>query len=104
MGGDIIRTGGRTAADVAPSTYKPDRSMLVDRSTLVGNTTSAPRNTTGRYNVGQGLAKAGQMGLTQIAKVGSSAGAWVENLLVDFAREGSNGYWDPDTSNWLFNR
>lgn len=104
MGGDIIRTGGRTAADVAPSTYKPDRSMLVDRSTLVGNTTSAPRNTTGRYNVGQGLAKAGQMGLTQIAKVGSSAGAWVENLLGDFAREGSNGYWDPDTSNWLFNR
>lgn len=104
MGGDIIRTGGRTAADVAPSTYKPDTSMLVDRSTLVGNTTSAPRNTTGRYNVGQGLAKAGQMGLTQIAKVGSSAGAWVENLLGDFAREGSNGYWDPDTSNWLFNR
>lgn len=56
------------------------------------------------YNVGQGLAKAGQMGLTQIAKVGSSAGAWIENLLGDFAREGSNGYWDPDTSNWLFNR
>lgn len=104
MGGDIIRTGGRTAADVAPSTYKPDRSTLVDRSALVGNTTSAPRNTTGRYNVGQGLAKAGKMGLTQIAKVGSSAGAWVENLLGDFAREGSNGYWDPDTSNWLFNR
>ena len=56
------------------------------------------------YNVGQGLAKAGQMGLTQIAKAGSSAGAWIENLLGDFAREGTNGYWDPDTSNWLFNR
>lgn len=100
MGGDIIRTGGRTAADVAPSTYKPDTSMLVTPSVPAGNTTSAA----GKYNVGQGLAKAGQVGLTQIAKVGSSAGAWIENLLGDFAREGSNGYWDPDTSNWLFNR
>lgn len=100
MGGDIIRTGGRTAADVAPSTYKPDTSMLVTPGVPAGNTTSAA----GEYNVGQGLAKAGQMGLTQIAKVGSSAGAWIENLLGDFAREGSNGYWDPDTSNWLFNR
>lgn len=100
MGGDIIRTGGRTAADVAPSTYKPDTSMLVTPSVPAGNTTSAA----GKYNVGQGLAKVGQMGLTQIAKVGSSAGAWIENLLGNFAREGSNGYWDPDTSNWLFNR
>lgn len=100
MGGDIIRTGGRTAADVAPSTYKPDTSMLVTPGVPAGNTTSAA----GKYNVGQGLAKAGQMGLTQIAKVGSSAGTWIENLLGDFAREGSNGYWDPDTSNWLFNR
>lgn len=100
MGGDIIRTGGRTAADVAPSTYKPDTSMLVTPSVPAGNTTSAA----GKYNVGQGLAKAVQMGLTQIAKVGSSAGAWIENLLGNFAREGSNGYWDPDTSNWLFNR
>lgn len=56
------------------------------------------------YNVGQGLAKAGQMGLTQVAKAGSSAGAWLENLLGDFAREGTNGYWDPDTSKWPFNR
>ena len=56
------------------------------------------------YNVGQGLAKAGQMGLTQVAKAGSSAGAWIENLLGDFAREGTNGYWNPDTSKWLFNR
>lgn len=100
MGSDIIRTGGRTAADVAPSTYKPDTSMLVTPGVPAGDTTSAA----GKYNVGQGLAKAGKMGLTQIAKVGSSAGAWVENLLGDFAREGSNGYWDPDTSNWLFNR
>lgn len=100
MGGDIIRTGGRTAADVAPSTYKPDTSMLVTPGVPAGNTASAA----GKYNVGQGLAKAGQMGLTQIAKVGSSAGAWIENQLGNFAREGSNGYWDPDTSNWLFNR
>ena len=56
------------------------------------------------YSVGQGLAKAGQMGLTQVAKAGSAAGAWLENLLGDFAREGTNGYWDPDTSKWLFNR
>lgn len=100
MGGDIIRTGGRTAADVAPSTYKPNTSMLVTPGVPAGDTTSAA----GKYNVGQGLAKAGQMGLTQIAKVGSSAGAWIENQLGNFAREGSNGYWDPDTSNWLFNR
>lgn len=56
------------------------------------------------YNVGQGLAKAGQIGLTQIAKAGSSAGAWLENQLGNFAREGTNGYWNPDTSKWLFNR
>lgn len=56
------------------------------------------------YNVWHGLAKAGQMGLTQFAKAGSSAGAWIENLLGDIAREGTNGYWDPDTSQWLFNR
>lgn len=56
------------------------------------------------YNVWQGLAKAGQIGLTQIAKAGSSAGAWLENQLGNFAREGTNGYWDPDTSKWLFNR
>lgn len=56
------------------------------------------------YNVGQGLAKAGQIGLTQIAKAGSSAGAWLENQLGNFAREGTNGYWDPDTRKWLFNR
>ena len=53
MGGDIIRTGGRTAADVAPSTYKPDTSMLVTPGVPAGNTTSA----SGKYNVGQGLAK-----------------------------------------------
>lgn len=56
------------------------------------------------YNVGQGLSKAGQIGLTQIAKAGSSAGAWLENQLGNFAIEGTNGYWDPDTSKWLFNR
>lgn len=56
------------------------------------------------YNVGQGLAKAGQMGLTQVAKAGSSAGAWLENLLGDFAREGTNGYWDPDVSKWPMHR
>ena len=55
-------------------------------------------------DVGLGLAKAGQLGLTQIAKAGSSAGAWLENRLGDFAREGTNGYWDPDASKWLFNR
>nr|DAM55459.1 MAG TPA: PolyVal ADP-Ribosyltransferase [Caudoviricetes sp.] len=44
MGGDIIRTGGRTAADVAPSTYKPDTSMLVTPGVPAGNTTSAAGN------------------------------------------------------------
>lgn len=56
------------------------------------------------YNYGQGLAKAGQIGLTQIAKVGSSAGAWAENMLGAFIKEGSNGVVAPDTSKWLFNR
>lgn len=56
------------------------------------------------YNYGQGLAKAGQIGLTQIAKAGSSVGAWAENMLGGFIKEGSNGVVAPDTSKWLFNR
>lgn len=56
------------------------------------------------YNYGQGLAKAGLLGLSQIAKVGTSAGAWAENLLGAFIKEGSNGVVAPDTSKWLFNR
>ena len=56
------------------------------------------------YNYGQGLAKAGQIGLTQIAKAGSSVGAWAENMLGAFIKEGSNGVVAPDTSKWLFNR
>ncbi len=56
------------------------------------------------YNYGQGLAKAGQIGLTQIAKAGSSVGAWAENILGAFIKEGSNGVVAPDTSKWLFNR
>lgn len=56
------------------------------------------------YNYGQGLAKAGQLGLTQIAKAGSSAGVWAENMLGAFIKEGSNGVVAPDTSKWLFNR
>lgn len=56
------------------------------------------------YNYGQGLAKAGLIGLSQIAKVGTSAGAWAENLLGAFIKEGSNGVVAPDTSKWLFNR
>jgi hypothetical protein len=56
------------------------------------------------YNYGQGLAKAGQIGLTQIAKAGSSVGAWAENMLGAFIKEGSNGIVAPDTSKWLFNR
>ena len=57
-----------------------------------------------KYNYGQGLAKAGQIGLTQIAKAGSSVGAWAENMLGAFIKEGSNGVVAPDTSKWLFNR
>lgn len=56
------------------------------------------------YNYGQGLAKAGLIGLSQIAKVGTSAGAWAEDLLGAFIKEGSNGVVAPDTSKWLFNR
>lgn len=56
------------------------------------------------YDVGEGLMTGAGVGLTQIAKAGSSAGAWLENLLGDFAREGTDGYWNPDTSKWLFNR
>lgn len=56
------------------------------------------------YNYGQGLAKAGLLGLSQIAKVGTSAGARAENLLGAFIKEGSNGVVAPDTSKWLFNR
>ena len=56
------------------------------------------------YNVGQGLAKAGLMGVSQIAQVGGFVGTQVENLLGAFAKEGTNGYWDPDVSQWPLHR
>nr|DAQ52700.1 MAG TPA: hypothetical protein [Caudoviricetes sp.] len=56
------------------------------------------------YNVGQGLAKAGLMGVSQIAQVGGALGTQVENLLGAFAKEGTNGYWDPDVSQWPLHR
>lgn len=56
------------------------------------------------YNVGQGLAKAGLMGVSQIAQVGGALGTQIENLLGAFAKEGTNGYWDPDVSQWPLHR
>ncbi len=83
----------------------PQESKEYNISALGAGNYGADKRILGKgYNIGQGLAKAGQTGLTQIAKAGSSAGAWIENRLGDFAREGTNGYWDPDTSKWLFNR
>lgn len=89
----------------ATETQKSTGREVGDISALGAGNYGADKRIFGEgYNVGQGLAKAGQMGLTQIAKAGSSAGAWLENQLGNFAREGTNGYWDPDTSKWLFNR
>ena len=95
------REARRNAAETQQSTGRE----VGDISALGAGNYGADKRIFGEgYNVGQGLAKAGQMGLTQIAKAGSSAGAWLENQLGNFAREGTNGYWDPDTSKWLFNR
>lgn len=95
------REARRNAAETQQSTGR----KVGDISALGAGNYGADKHIFGEgYNVGQGLAKAGQIGLTQIAKAGSSAGAWLENQLGNFAREGTNGYWDPDTSKWLFNR
>lgn len=95
------REARRNAAETQQSTGRE----VGDISALGAGNYGADKRIFGDgYNVGQGLAKAGQIGLTQIAKSGSSAGAWLENQLGNFAREGTNGYWDPDTSKWLFNR
>ena len=95
------REARRNAAETQQSTVRE----VGDISALGAGNYGADKRIFGEgYNVGQGLAKAGQIGLTQIAKAGSSAGAWLENQLGNFAREGTNGYWDPDTSKWLFNR
>lgn len=95
----------RDARRNAAETQQSNRREVGNISALGAGNYGADKRIFGEgYNVGQGLAKAGQMGLTQIAKVGSIAGAWLENQLGNFAREGTNGYWDPDTSNWLFNR
>lgn len=95
------REARRNAAETQQSTGRE----VGDISALGAGNYGADKRIFGDgYNVGQGLAKAGQIGLTKIAKAGSSAGAWLENQLGNFAREGTNGYWDPDTSKWLFNR
>lgn len=95
------REARRNAAETQQSTGRE----VGDISALGAGNYGADKRIFGDgYNVGQGLAKAGQIGLTQIAKAGSSAGAWLGNQLGNFAREGTNGYWDPDTSKWLFNR
>jgi hypothetical protein len=56
------------------------------------------------YNYGQGLAKAGQIGLTDIAHIGGFIGTQAENLLGAFIREGSNGVVSPDVSKWPMHR
>jgi hypothetical protein len=84
---------------------QPSRGRVADIAAFGAGNYGADKRIFGEgYNYGQGLAKAGQIGLTQIAKVGSSAGAWAENMLGAFIKEGSNGVVTPDTSKWLFNR
>ena len=56
------------------------------------------------YNYGQGLAKAGQIGLTDIAHIGGFIGTQAENLLSAFIKEGSNGVVSPDVSKWPMHR
>lgn len=56
------------------------------------------------YNFGQGLAKAGQIGLTDIAHIGGFIGTQAENLLGAFIKEGSNGVVSPDVSKWPMHR
>ena len=56
------------------------------------------------YNYGHGLAKAGQIGLTDIAHIGGFIGTQAENLLGAFIKEGSNGVVSPDVSKWPMHR
>lgn len=84
---------------------QPSRGRVADIAAFGAGNYGADKRIFGEgYNYGQGLAKAGLIGLSQIAKVGTSAGAWAENLLGAFIKEGSNGVVAPDTSKWLFNR
>ena len=84
---------------------QPSRGRVADIAAFGAGNYGADKRIFGEgYNYGQGLAKAGLLGLSQIAKVGTSAGAWAENLLGAFIKEGSNGVVAPDTSKWLFNR
>lgn len=84
---------------------QPSRGRVADIAAFGAGNYGADKRIFGEgYNYGQGLAKAGLIGMSQIAKVGTSAGAWAENLLGAFIKEGSNGVVAPDTSKWLFNR
>ena len=84
---------------------QPSRGRVADIAAFGAGNYGADKRIFGEgYNYGQGLAKAGLIGLSQIAKVGTSAGALAENLLGAFIKEGSNGVVAPDTSKWLFNR
>lgn len=99
MGGDIIRTGGRTAADVAPSTYKPDTSMLVtpsvpaetqqstgrevgDIAALGAGNYGADKRPNSGYNYGKGALKSVGMGLTAIARTPTTILAQGERLVA----------------------
>lgn len=84
---------------------QPSRGRVADIAALgAGNYGTDKRIFGEGYNYGQGLAKAGQIGLTDIAHIGGFIGTQAENLLGAFIKEGSNGVVSPDVSKWPMHR
>ena len=84
---------------------QPSRGRVADIAAFGAGNYGADKRIFGEgYNYGQGLAKAGQIGLTDIAHIGGFIGTQAENLLGAFIKEGSNGVVSPDVSKWPMHR
>ena len=84
---------------------QPSRGRVADIAALGAGNYGADKRIFGEgYNYGQGLAKPGQIGLTDIAHIGGFIGTQAENLLGAFIKEGSNGVVSPDVSKWPMHR
>ena len=91
-------------ADAAPQYAEQTREPYSIAALGAGNYGADKRIFGEGYNYGQGLAKAGQIGLTDIAHIGGFIGTQAENLLGAFIKEGSNGVVSPDVSKWPMHR
>lgn len=92
------------SAETAPQYAEQTREPYSIAAMGAGNYGADKRIFGEGYNYGQGLAKAGQIGLTDIAHIGGFIGTQAENLLGAFIKEGSNGVVSPDVSKWPMHR